>query len=145
MQMPTDLKERLGFIYLGADPGTDKSNYAIAVPYPDKAPFTTSRMVDSGRNATGTMVGRMVGRSLDKQEMSWDTISCRLWWAMNRWFEAGHFTFYCHYFNHNLGRWETRLFYLSDVKVSPDLVDPGTGEPAFYRDAAYNIIDCGVL
>lgn len=91
------------------------------------------------------MVGRMVGRSLDKQEMSWDTISCRLWWAMNRWFEAGHFTFYCHYFNHNLGRWETRLFYLSDVKVSPDLVDPGTGEPAFYRDAAYNIIDCGVL
>ena len=81
-----------------------------------KAPFTTSRMVDSARNAQGTMVGRMVGRSVDKQELGWQTISPQLWWEMNRWFEDGHFTFYCHYFSHNLGRWETRMFYLSDVK-----------------------------
>ena len=71
--MPIDLKENKGFIYLGATPQTDRSNYAIAAPYPTqgKAPFTTSRIVDSARNAQGTMVGRMVGRSVDKQELGW--------------------------------------------------------------------------
>ena len=93
--MPIDLKENKGFIYLGATPQTDRSNYAIAAPYPTqgKAPFTTSRMVDSARNAQGTMVGRMVGRSVDKQELGWQTISPELWWEMNRWFEDNHFTF----------------------------------------------------
>lgn len=145
--MPIDLKEATGFLYLGTSPETSRENHSIAVPYPDqgKAPFTTSRLVDSARNAQGTMVGRMIGRSLDKQEMGWSTISCSLWWEMNRWFEDNHFTFYCHYFNFNTGRWLTRLMYISDVKVSPEIIDPGTGEPAFLRDASVNVIDCGVI
>ena len=132
-----------GFLYLGEGPDTGPQNYAVAVPYPDQGPFSTSRRVDSARSATGELVGRMVGRSLDKQELHWQQIGCQQWWAMNRWFEAGHFTFYCRYFNHNLGLWQTRRFYLSDVKCSPDLVDPGTGRPAFYRDAGFSVIDCG--
>ena len=32
--MPTDLGERPGFIYFGADPGTNRENHAIAAPYP---------------------------------------------------------------------------------------------------------------
>ena len=67
------------------------------------------------------------------------------WWEMNRWFDDGHFTFYCHYFNHNFGRWETRLFYLGDVKTNPFVVSKETGEPRFYRDASFNVIDCGVV
>ena len=65
--MPIERGETLGFIYFGSEPGTSRENHAIAAPYPDTAPFTTSRLVDSARNAQGTMVGRMVGRSLDKQ------------------------------------------------------------------------------
>ena len=147
MQMPIDLKEPTGFLYLGASPYTDKTNYSVKVPYPDmgSALFTTSRLVDSARNAQGTMVGRMVGRSIDKQEMGWSVISCQLWWEMNRWFENGHFTFYCHYFNFNTGRWLTRLMYLSDVKVSPGLVENETGEPVFLRDAGFSVVDCGVV
>ena len=147
MPMPIDLKESTGFLYFGASPETSKTNYAIKVPYPSlgKAPFTTSRLVDSARNAQGTMVGRMVGRSLDKQEMGWEVISCALWWEMNRWFEDNHFTFYCHYFNFNTGRWLTRLMYISDVTCSPDLVESETGEPAFLRDASVNVVDCGVI
>ena len=132
-----------GYLYLGESPNTSPQNYKIAVPYPDTSPFTTTRMVDAARNSLGQMVGRLVGRSLDKQELHWQTMSCSLWWQLNRWFEAGHFSFYCHYFNHNLGRWETRRFYLGDVKCSPDLVNPATGEPAFYRDAGFSVIDCG--
>lgn len=131
------------FIYLGASPGTSKSDYAIAVPYPTEAPFETSRLVDSGRNASGAMVGRQIGRSLDKQSMVWATVSCEKWWEMNRWIDSGHFTFYCHFFNHNMGRWMTRQYYVSNVKVEPALVQPN-GEPAFYRNASFSVIDCGV-
>ena len=87
----------------------------------------------------------MVGRSVDKQELGWQTISPQLWWEMNRWFEDGHFTFYCHYFSHNLGRWETRMFYLSDVKCSPVNVDAATGMPEYYEDASFSVVDCGVI
>lgn len=139
MQITTDI----AYLYLGDGPDTGPQSYAVAVPYPDKSPFTTSRMVDAARNSLGQMVGRVVGRSLDKQELHWQAIDCRAWWQLNRWFEAGHFSFYCHYFNHNLGRWETRRFYLGDVKCSPELVNPATGRPAFYRDAGFSVIDCG--
>lgn len=131
------------YLYLGDTPDTGPTRYGVAVPCPDEVPFSTSRMVDAARNAAGQMVGRMVGRSLDKQELHWHTIDCESWWRLNRWFEAGHFTFYCRYFNHNLGRWETRRFYLGDVKCSPQRVDAATGRPAFYRNAAFSVIDCG--
>lgn len=145
--IPIDLNEGRGFLYFGASPNTSKTNYAIKVPYPTlgKAPFTTSRLVDSARNANGTMVGRMVGRSIDKQEMGWDVISCALWWEMNRWFENNHFTFYCHYFNFNTGKWLTRLMYISDVAVSPEFINAATGEPEYLRNASVNVIDCGVI
>ena len=145
MQMPIDLKERMGFIYLGSGPDTSRESYAIAVPYPTKAPFTTTNLVDGARNAQGTFIGRVVGRSMDKQEMSWEMISCTKWWQLNRWLEAGHFTCYACYFSHNVGEWKTRLFYISDRKVEPEMIDPGNGEPAFYRNASLNVIDCGVV
>lgn len=136
-----------GFLYLGSSPDTNAENYTIAVPYPSEgqALFETTRMVDSGRNANGELVGRVVGRSNDKQNMSWAVMPCEKWWEMNRFFENGHFTFYCCYFNHNLGQWNTRLFYLGDVKANPYIVNPQSGEPAFYRDASFNVIDCGVV
>lgn len=143
--MRVRIKETLGFIYLGAEPDTDKSNYAIAVPYPTKGPFTSTNQVDGARNAQGTFIGRVVGRTMDKQEMTWQVISCEAWWELNRWLENGHFTCYVHYFNHNMGQWMTRLFYISDRKVEPTMIDPGTGEAAYYRNASVNVIDCGVL
>lgn len=92
MPMPI---ERTGFLYLGSSPSTDRTNYTVRVPYPTRgsAAFETSRMVDSARNANGEVVGRQVGRSLDKQNMAWDQMPCETWWALNRFFEAGHFTF----------------------------------------------------
>lgn len=145
--MPVYLGERVGFLYLGSSPITSRSDYAIALPYPTvgSAAFETSRMVDSARNANGEMVGRQIGRSVSKQNMGWSRISCEKWWEFNRWIEAGHFTFYCHYFNFNMGRWETRLFYVGDFKASPGPVDPDTGMPAYLVDASVNVIDCGVV
>ena len=139
--------EQEGFLYLSAAADVSRTHYEVAVPYPTEggAVFETSRMVDAGRNANGTMVGRMVGRACGKQNMRWSAISCARWWALNRFLEAGNFTFYCHYFNFNLGVWETRLFYAGDVKCSPYFVDAGTGAPRYLKDASLNVIDCGVV
>ena len=41
--------------------------------------------------------------------------------------------------------WGGRLFYLGDVKTNPYLVDPVSGEPAYYLNASFNVIDCGVV
>lgn len=134
-------------MYFGSAPDTSRTNYSVAVPFPSegKAAFETSRFVDAARNANGEVVGRMVGRSIDKQNMSWQRISHEKWWEMNRFFESGHFTFYCCYFSHNLGVWQTRLFYLGDVRANPIRIDPNTGVPAYYVDASCNVIDCGVV
>lgn len=133
----------MGFLYLGESPDIGPGHCGVRMPWPDKGPFSNVRMVDAARNALGEMVGRQVGRSLDKQELAWDTIKSRDWWKLNQWLDAGHFTFYCRYFSHVLGHWQVRRFYLGDISCTPDCVDPVTGEPAFYRDATLSLIDCG--
>lgn len=145
--MPDKKRSASAYLYLGATAEVSRQNYAVAVPYPTvgSATFETARMVDAARNANGEMVGRLVGRSSDKQSLGWQRISCEDWWALHRWFEQGHFTFYCHYFDHNTGQWRTRLFYLGDVRANPVHVDEATGIPAYYEDAAFNVIDCGVV
>ncbi|MEG0396880.1 MAG: hypothetical protein RR612_09145 [Oscillospiraceae bacterium] len=140
--------DSIGFIYLGTTPGTSRTDYTVAVPYPsaDGGAFETSRMVSAGRNALGEMVGEVVGRSIDKQNMAWNgSISPQKWWEINRFIEAGHFTFYCHYFNFNLGYWQTKQFYASDFKVTPYMVDKATGIPKMLKSASFNVIDCGVV
>lgn len=135
------------FLYLGETPDTSRTCYAVKVPYPnrDNAAFETRRMVDAGRNLNGELVGRMVGRSLQKQSLAWARMPCHTWWEMHRWFEAGHFTFYCHFFNHSVGAWQTRLFYMGDVAATPARVNTATGTPAYYTNASFSVIDCGVM
>lgn len=147
MPIETKVRPQEGFLYLAASPQVSRTRYDVAVPYPTRgsAAFETTRMVDAGRSANGALVGRMVGRACDKQSMAWSVMDCGQWWALNRFLEAGNFTFYCHYFNFNLGVWSTRLFYAGDVKCSPGLVDAGTGAPRQIRDASLNVIDCGVV
>lgn len=134
------------YLFIGASASTSKTQYDIAVPYPTEgmAMFTTNRMVNAGRNANGALVGQLVGRPLDKQELGFSRIACEKWWQLHRWFSAGHYTFYCHYFDHNCGQWRTRLFYLGDVSVNPYHIEK-TGAGKFYKDAKFSVIDCGVV
>lgn len=134
-----------GYLFLGETIATSRTNFSIKIPHPSVggAAFETNRMVDAGRNAKGELIGRMVGRSISKQNLSWDKIPRETWWQINRWFEDGHYTFYCHYFNHNTGTWETRLFYLGDVSTNPVKITDGL--PKYYENASFSVIDCGVV
>lgn len=129
------------FMYWGAAKGATD----VAIPFPSVggAAFLTSRNVDAGRNANGVVVGQMVGRPVDKQEMSWAALPCEKWWEMNRWITDNGMFFWCHYFNHNLGRWMDRRFYCGDFSCMPALVNPQTGIPDRYEKCSVNVIDMG--
>lgn len=131
------------FIQLGTSP----TPMLLTIPYPTKgkALFETSRFVDSQRNANGVVVGQQVGRSIDKQNMSWDKLSAEKWWEINRFFEENGMFQYCRYFSHNLGEWKIRLMYCSDFKCDPGVVDSSTGYPKEYTNCSFNVIDCGVI
>jgi len=125
--------------------GRSKGDQDMAVPFPSlgSAPFVTSRNVDAGRNVKGVVVGQQVGRSISKQSMTWKALPCEKWWEMNRWIEQNGMFFWCHYFDHNLGRWEDRRFYCGDFTCNPFAVEPDTGIPRFYLDCSVNVIDTG--
>ena len=117
----------------------------IGVPFPSKGKgvFETSRMVNSARNVKGAVVGQQVGRSVRKQNMEWSVMDCDTWWQINRHFEQSGLFFSCKYFAHDIGEWQTRNFYVSDVKCTPYMIDPQTGIPEFYTDCSFNVIDMG--
>lgn len=123
--------------------GTTKGSLDLAIPFPSSGPFETSRAVDSARNALGEVVGQMVGRSVDKQSMTFNVLPCSKWWEMNRWIEANGMFFWCHYFSHNYGTWKDRRFYCGNPSCEPYMVNADTGEPAFYRNCKLNVIDMG--
>lgn len=132
------------FMYISdAISGNDLSGNILAVPFPSDGPFETARAVNAARNANNVVVGQMVGRSVDKQSMTWSVLAREKWWEINRWIEAHGMFFYCKYFSHNTGKWMIRRFYCGDPKCLPFKVNASTGIPAFYRECTLNVIDTG--
>ena len=139
---PPDIDPR--FIYLAPSIyNNDLYGDILAISFPSEGTFETSRAVNSARNANNVVVGQMVGRSVDKQNMAWSVLPKEQWWKINRWFESHGMFFYCKYFAHNTGKWMIRRFYCGDVKCDPYKIDAATGVPAFYRNCSVNVIDMG--
>lgn len=128
------------FIYLG----TSKGVKSLAIPFPSSGPFETSRNVDSARNIRGEVVAQKVGRSIDKQSMTFNVLPCDKWWEINNWIEQNGMFFWCHYFAHNYGVWRDRKFYCGNLTCEPYMVDAETGIPKFYHNCTVNVIDMGV-
>ena len=132
------------FIYIGTGvTASDVIGSTLAVPFPSEAMFETSRAVNAGRNANNVVVGQMVGRSVDKQNMKWRVLPRETWWKLNRWFEEHGMFFYCKYFAHNVGKWRIRRFYCGDQRCDPYKINPLTGVPDVYLNCTVNIIDMG--
>lgn len=132
------------FLYLGTGySGTELTGSVLAVPFPSEGAFETQRAVDAARNAQNVVIGQMVGRSADKQNMKWNVLPRQKWWEMNRWIEANGMFFWCKYFSHNVGKWMIRRFYVGNISASPAFIDANTGLPAFYLNCTFNVIDTG--
>lgn len=127
--------------------GTSADSQTFAVPYPayDSSVFETQRLVDSMRNNYGEVVATQVGRSSDKQNMSWKVLSPSVWWEMNNFLEANGMFFWCRYFSFNTGTWKVRQFYVGDISAQPFMVSETTHRPKYMRECNMNVIDMGVL
>lgn len=137
------------FIYIGATEsdarGHNGASRRIGIPFPSSAPFETAVNVDSARNQNGEMVGQEVGRPIDKQSMTFNVMSRDKWWEINNWIDSHGIKFWCYYFNHNRGIWQSKQFYCGNRTCEPFKIDAATGVPAFYRNCKINVIDMGVL
>lgn len=123
--------------------GTSLSGNVVAIPFPSEGVFETERAVDAARNASNVVVGQMVGRSADKQNMKWGALPCSKWWEINRFLEDNGMFFYCKYFAHNVGKWMIRRFYAGSPKCGPFMIDADTGVPSFYTECEVNVVDTG--
>jgi len=137
--------------------GTDKNNLTFSVPYPSKGIFESAQTtaVREGAGDGGALIGQVVGRRLCKQNMTWSTMTCEKWWEINSWIENNmkrnkSFSFYCKYFNFNLGKWITHLCYLGYITCTPFANNAEQSSdtfemPKYLQNCSVGVIDCGIV
>ena len=142
--MPIDIPMKVGFMYWGLS----QSSLTLQVPYPSSGTFETRRKAQTQDSADGSLVAQMIGRSRDKQTMTWDIMDCSKWWEINNWLEANGMFFYCRYFNFNRGIWQTRRFYCESPSCEPyrPTSNPNNvnhGMPRFLQNCQITVMDMG--
>lgn len=142
--MPINIKMKPGFMYLG----TVSNTFDLVVPFPTSGTFETSRKAQTGEASDGSIVAQMIGRSRDKQNMSWEVMDCNKWWEINNWLETNGMFFYCRYFNFNRGIWQTKRFYSESPTCEPyrpcgNTLSANYGMPEYLRNCTLTVIDMG--
>lgn len=143
-KMPINIKMKPGFMYWGLT----ISDLSLEVPFPSSGTFETSRKAQTQESADGSLVAQMIGRSRDKQTLSWEIMDCNKWWEINNWLEANGMFFYCRYFNFNRGIWQTKQFYVESPSCEPyrpssNSSSPSYGMPRFLRNCQITVTDMG--
>lgn len=125
--------------------GIRENNWTLVLPpcSASGAAFSSEYFTDGSRNADGVFRGTEVGRTIDKQNISFDIILSEKWWEIQNWFENNGKTFFAEYMNYRLGTKMVRKFYLGNVSQEPHIIDPITGKPQFMKNCTMNIIDVG--
>ena len=126
-------KKKVPFMYING----------VALPTPKVGfSYTTSTMVDSGRNAKAQVVGNKIGRDQTKLDnLEWGYLDADTWEAVLKQFAK--FKCTVRYYEPALGHWVTRYMYPGDRTYEPYKVDPTTGQPTGYINCKCNLVDMG--
>ena len=143
--MPISIKMKPRFMYWG----TTSNSLTLEVPFPTSETFETSRNAAIQESADGSMVAQMIGRSRDKQTLSWIVMDCNKWWEINNWLEENGMFFYCKYFNFNRGIWQIKKFYCTSPSCEPyrpnsDSNSVDYGKPRFLQNCEISVVDMGM-
>lgn len=114
LKMPINIPMKPGFMYWGVT----LESLDLEVPFPSSGTFETSRKAQTQESANGAIVAQVIGRSRDKQTLTWDIMDCKTWWNINNWLEENGMFFYCKYFNFNRGIWQTKSIMLNHQVVN---------------------------
>jgi len=102
---------------------------------------TVSTMVNSGRNANGTVVGQRVGRDQYKIDtLEWPWLTAKQWSTMLQVLSA--FFVYVTFTDPVTNAPITIKMYPGDRTAEPYYVDDDD-RPTFYMNCKVNLIDCG--
>lgn len=141
-RIPTDRR----FIYIGRTQ-EDAARHTFGVPFPavNSGVFQTEYFVDEARDGTGALNFTVTSRDINGIDIEWNCIECEEWWRLNNWIATNGRVFWVEYFNHMLGDWDVKQFYLGHRSVGPVMIDPETGIPDHYESARWNIRDMGIV
>lgn len=135
-----------GYIAFGATSTQAESNEAIIVPYPSVggAELSVESQRLEERNANGVFIGQQIGAPIVTKNLEWEKIDPEVWWKITRFFDAVGDVFWCRFFNHTSGQWETKEFVKRGATFcNPMKVSNKTGIPRYYADAGFVIESVG--
>lgn len=116
-----------------------------AVPTPGTGlRIIISTAVNSGRNASNTVVGETVGRpALKYDNLHWAFLTAAEWKKILSLFS--NFFVVAKVYNPETGKFVRIKMYPGDRSGEVYYIDPVTKEPTHFKDCKVNIIDCAVL
>ncbi len=113
-------------------------------PEPSSYNANTSTLVDSSRNAQGTMVGSVIRDDVAKIEISWRYLTVQQWSDIQKCFKqssGGKFINLIEFFDQSAGGWIQREMYVSDRKASVFRRDPNTGDLLGWVEPSLSLIE----
>lgn len=114
-----------------------------AVPTPVRGlTEEVSTNVNSGRAASGELVGEKVGRDIYKLNMEWHGLTRAQWNQICS--LVGDFKFTATFPDMVNGGFCTHLCYCGNRSAEPYYIN-GSGDFTFYKTCKMNIIDCGII
>lgn len=114
----------------------------VELPPPKRGvtPIVTT-VVDSGRNANGTVVGQRVGRDQYKLDgLEWPWLTAAQWSTILRLLK--NFFVYVTFYDPVTNGQKTLKMYPGDRSAEPYWIDEN-GKPTHYRNCKVNLIDVG--
>lgn len=114
----------------------------VELPPPKRGitPIVTT-VVDSGRNANGTVVGQKVGRDQYKLDgLEWPWLTAAQWSTILKLLK--NFFVYVTFYDPVSNGQKTLKMYPGDRSAEPYWID-GNGKPTYYRNCKFNLIDVG--
>lgn len=115
-----------------------------ALPEPSTYDSNTSTLVDSGRNAEGTMIGSVIRDNVSKIEISWKFLTVEQWSNILKCFNissGGKFINNVTFFDQVAGGWITKQMYVSDKKASVFRRNPTTGEIVGWVSPSLSLVE----
>lgn len=144
--MPINTKT--DYIEIGTGVNADNTlQNVLVLPAPHGLGFTDEWLADANRNANGTMIIQAVGRTQSKSNITWEKLSNRKFWKLNRWFRTYGYVFYLKYFSHTDGKIKIQRFYRGNMNeatpsIEQEVLD-NLSVPKYYKGVGFSIIDMG--
>ena len=145
--MPINTKESYIEFGSGYNEGTYELYDTLQLPAPTELPTSDEFMVEAGRNANGTILIEMIGRTQYTAQIKWARLKNTDWWKINRWLNTHDYKFYMKYLSHTEGKVKIQRFYRGNIeKANPSStteVKNGVVVPTHYYNCGFSIIDMG--